>query len=254
MRRWTTVVLVGGVCAWRGGCEDVPQQVDAGQAAVPVAEIDPVAEFSDSDSEESPHPGAADFSTWPGTREDETFALMWLGGDEQVQLRAEPTDEAEVVASASWPDGGELEWLATRVRVDEPRAMQAQRAVELVASTYHREERRLATDQQHFELAAGDRVFFYQYDGEETCYYGVGDQIVLGDCLPEALAAVGEGQPAEGEPVTPVSKQWWVRVETPEGSRGWMLVDEAPVEVHRRALEGYDGIDGPDELEDSYVD
>lgn len=254
MSNWRWTVCVAGLCLASAGCEPTPEQVERTDPQPAVAEIEPAPRIPEPDLHEPDHPGSATFSTWPGYEEHRTFEVMWLGGDGDVELYDEAGGDGDPLETASWLDGTKMEWLDSMVHVDEPRPLEVTRTVEIVATPYDVETKRLAADDNYYELSAGDRLFLYHYGGEQSCYYGVDDSIVLSDCLSDPVNIDDETGLDVEAPWTPLSKQWWLLVESPQGTRGWMLVDEAPVEIHERQLEGFDGVDGPDGPGEHFVD
>lgn len=184
----------------------------------------------------------ADFATWPGQGEGMTFDLMWLGGDEAIELREAPDQEAAVVATASWLDGEQFEWTGSRVHVDEPRPYTVEVDRELTGLPYDAEFLELEADEQRVELQEGESVYLYQYGGEGACYMGVGSKILLAQCPDEAMSVDDDSDLDDAE-WKPLSQQWWVQVHVDGEDKGWFPVHDAPVEVHLRSVEGYDDFD-----------
>ncbi|RAL24885.1 hypothetical protein DL240_01360 [Lujinxingia litoralis] len=238
-QKWAAIVMIGGLVACeKEGPAPAPESVQ--EEAVPVeppvaaVEEEPVVEVVE------PPPGPLTFVSWPGREELYTFDLMWLGGEREVALLAEPDPQAEVVDRAGWMDTEELRWQDTRVRVTEPRYYLLESPRELVGLAYDQSFEELEAEEIRLELEEGERLALYQYDGEGSCYLGARGLVVLSGC-PEEGVRLEEAEPAEqaGERWRPRAQQWWVKVQGPRAA-GWMRVDDAPVEVHVRQIEGYD--------------
>lgn len=230
-------------------CEETPPPRDEPTDETPeIAEIKPTATDENEDGpEEVVEPEPVEFVTWPGLEKQKTFELMWLGGDEEVELHDEPRADADVVGDVGWLDGQEFEWINTVVYVEEPRSYRVAESTELSVTPYDIEYGELEADERVYELEDGDEIFLYQYGGEKTCYLGIEDDVVLGDCPYDGIDVAGDELETE-ERWTPIAEQWWVEVEV-DGVEGWLFVDEAPVSVHPREVEGYDDARGMHEFE-----
>lgn len=244
MRRFLTILVVLGVVAGVG-CER-EQAVEPPEPAVqvvleePAEAEDPVMEEV---VEEEPSPPAASFESWPGREEHRTFELTWLGGEEEAELRQEPDRGADVIARARFFDGEQVEWTQTQVQVVRPRPYQAQQAMRWSGLPYDAEYMEVEAGERQFEFEEGDQLYLYQYGGEGTCFWGVEQEIVLGSCPLDGWRALEGGEDA---PWQPLEQEWWVKVKSGQ-AEGWILVDEAPVEVRLRYLEGFDSFDEHDE-------
>lgn len=229
------------------GCEPRPEpleQQDDDESAEFIV-IEPMVDDSDEEPEQV-EPSPVDFAaTWPGEANYDSFDLMWLGGDEPIELYEEPDVESEVIGSARWIDGEQFGWIDTMVRIEQPREYRAEQGFTYEGTPYDEEFGQLALEDQSFEVEADQPVFAYRYAGEQGCYLGIDDQVVYGDCPVEELGidenfdeldAAGKwnGQ----------ARQWWVKVDSDDGP-GWFRPDEGPVEVHPRKVEGYDEVDAP---------
>lgn len=252
------LTLPGGwVGCDRGGEPEAPAP------AVPVEreEAPAVEAPAEPDAEEAEPPGPPEgplsFSSWPGREELHTFDLMWLGGEREVALYEAPDAASSQVGAASWMDTEEIVWEDTRVRVMEPTAYEATRALEVAGLAYDEDFEELDAEEVRLALEEGEQVALYQYGGEGTCFVGARGQVVLGPCPTEemGLRAVSERPDADAQPAQaasegaahpevkerwrPREQQWWVKVRH-NAQSGWMRVDDAPVEVHVRLIEGYE--------------
>ncbi len=231
------------------GCDrDGHEIVEPEPLALEVPEVlqkPPGVESPDEPEEFVPIP--VDFSTWPGREEYMTFELMWLGGDEEVALHEEPRKESEVVAQLRWFDGDQLDWAETNVHVDSPRAYRVGEPQVITGIPYDVEFRELEADQREFEVGVDETLYLYQYAGEGTCYLGVAEEIVLADCPTGEVEIEDDGDSRVDGQWRPISQSWWVRVTGGDSDQGWLLVDDAPVEVHPRKIEGFDHTDDFDE-------
>lgn len=241
---WGMAAVVAGLLV---GCQETPEPKpeDPGDEQPEVVVIEPAVEFPDDDPEQF-EPESVEFAgTWPGAADHETFELMWLGGDDEIELLGEARDDAEVVESASWMDGAEFEWLETRVWVEEPGRLEVVEDTTLEATPYDPEFGQLEAHDETYRLEAGEPLFSYRYDGRGSCYLGVETEIVYAEC-PEEEVDFG-GETADAEPDRrwgAEASSWWVRVEAGD-TEGWFQVDEAPVEVHQRSVGGYEKLDEP---------
>lgn len=246
-RRETILAVTLVVTGLAAGCEPSPEPVDQeDETARPeVVTIEPIAEFPEEEPEEV-EPESAEFgATWPGGADHETFDLTWLGGDEAVELYDRPRADAEVVGSASWMDGADVEWLETVVFVDRPGRLEVETDLELVATPYDREFGELEATDETYRLEEGESLFTYRYDGRGECYLGVETEIVVAECPADQVRFDGEDPQMEPDLRWEADgSQWWVRVEA-DGQQGWLKVDEAPVEVHPREVEGFEKPEGP---------
>ena len=233
-------LALGLVVVWALACQEPPpEKEEATDEVVEIAEIQPRPEPTDEDDEpEDVEPEPVEFATWPGIKKQMTFELMWLGGDEEVALYDEPRPEAEAIGAAGWIDGQEFEWIRTVVYVETPRPYQVEESAEVVVTPYDIEYGELEADEYTVELSAGDDIFLYQYGGEGTCYLGIGTDVVLGDCPHDGISVGDDDLDSEAR-WTPLKEQWWVEVSSDQ-KRGWFRVDDAPVSVHAREVEGYE--------------
>lgn len=232
------VALAAVVVACERGPEPKADGKDAGE--VEIAEIRPAPQFPEYDDagwDAEP----IDLSSWPGQEEQKTFELTWLGKDETVELREAPEPDAEVVATARWFDGEEVDWVETRVHVDEPQAYRMSEAVEIRATPHDVDDGELEAEEKKYALEEGDQVYVYQAAVGGGCYLGVAEEVVVGDCPDEGLPVEGYDELDAEQIRAPDSQQWWVKVRTDDGS-GWFEVKEAPVEVHVREVEGYEEV------------
>ena len=234
-------------------CEEQPQPKAEEEEDEPrIAIIEPRAQPADEEPDMRPEE-PVELRSWPGRHEQMTFDLTWLGGDEEMKLRDKPDVDAEVVATKNILDGEQVDWLRSRLRVDEPRIYIATDKVELIATPYLTEEDELGEEELIFVLEEEDPVFLYEYAGEESCLLGVHAELVVADC-PEEPSFVEKEPEAGGEEFEkkerwkPLSSQWWVKVDSDEGP-GWFEVADAPVDVHTRRVEGYDKFGEPEDSE-----
>lgn len=248
-----------GVAIWilagaGSGCERAPESPQKPQApAAPVETVEQDSEPVEIAQEEEkevagPPEGPLIFASWPGREELHTFELMWLGGEREVELLEAPDPEAAVSARASWMDTEEIVWEDTRVRVEAATLYRVEGAREVAGLAYDEAFEELDAEEVHLELEDGELLALYQYAGEGTCFVGARGQVLLSECPAEGVREVRDEDPAEGSAVIdgerrerwrPRSQQWWAKVRY-KGSTGWMRVDNAPVEVHIRLIEGYD--------------
>ena len=228
------------------GCEPQPQprQDDSEPEPLDVAEIEPMLAVDD-DERPEPQPEPVDFQSWPGSHEYDTFDLMWLGGDDELPLRDSPQPDADVIGSVSWLDGEHIDWTTTTLLVETPTIYRADAQFELVGTPYDVEFGELAIEDEEYVVDEGEPVFVYRYGGDGTCYLGVQSEIVYTECPDDNLRQEnGEAIEVDGEKRwSPQTRQWWIEVST-DGLRGWFDIDDAPVEVHARDIEGYDEFDG----------
>ncbi|RVU47917.1 hypothetical protein EA187_00325 [Lujinxingia sediminis] len=252
------LMLPGGwVGCDRGGAPESPAApgvpVEREEAPEVVAPAEPdVDEVQPS----GPPEGPLSFASWPGREELHTFDLMWLGGEREVRLHEAPDASSAQVGQASWMDTEEIVWEDTRVQVLEPTSYEVIRALELAGLAYDEDFEELDAEEVRLALEEGEQVALYQYGGEGTCFVGARDQVLLGPCpneemglrkvarpdadvLPQERAAQGAAHPEVKERWSPLEQQWWVKVRHNAHS-GWMRVDDAPVEVHVRLIEGYE--------------
>ena len=233
------VLLVGAVA-----CDDVPTVSEIDEEPDDRIAIIEIPEEPDDPPAVEPMP--VELYGWPGRHEQLTFELTWLGGGDELGLLKEPNPEAEEVATASPLDADQLNWVASIVYVEIPRTYLAEASHTLRATPYDVEGDELEDDEIEFEIEADDPVFLYQYFGEETCILAVEGQMVVAPC-PEEKFSPQDGEDSPGEATRrwePVSQKWWVKVRTDDGS-GWFAVEDQPIDVHMRSLEGFDEIDGP---------
>lgn len=242
--RWKTTAVAAltaaGVSTGIGACQDHPEADGQPPEVEPaVAVVDPPEDEPPSDDEDV-ESVVVEFATWPGG-DEKTFGVMWLGGDETLTLVEKPEPDSEIVAEASWLDGQELEWMDTIVVVDEPRPFVIDDEFVSAVMHYDIDYAELEAEETTIVFEEGQQVYLYRYDGEQTCYLGTDEGVVLSDCPAEKMAPADEVE-AYDDPWTPRSEQWWVEVDG-DGERGWFRVEEAPVEVHPRKPEGYDELE-----------
>ena len=170
------------------------------------------------------------FSTFPGRDEHQRVELMWLGGDERVSVREEPRRDSPVLVEKNWLDGEDLDWNQSRVHVLRPRTLSVARESEWVGIPFDQEFEELEAEPRSYRVEQGELLYLYQYDGEGQCYLGIDQEVALGDCPAEGALAVREIL----EDFLPEEQEWWIEILT-EAGPGWLLVDEAPLEV--RVLE-----------------
>ena len=246
VRLWTIGVVTVSV-AVLSACERAPEQkAESSDEEPEMAIIEPRPELSPERKPAVWEPESVDFSTWPGSVDAESFDLMWLGGEESVELHAEPRREADVGGTTSWLDGEEIDWSATVVQIEEPRRYRADEAFVLEATPFDAEFGELEREVREYELDEDEVLYSYRYDGDGMCYLGIDGQIVYATC-PDGRIVADAGDEVEDSEMAwhPVEARWWVEVD--EGPSGWFVVDDAPVEVLAREVEGYDGVDGPQE-------
>ncbi len=223
------------------GCEPQPQPKDDEPEPQPEIVVVEAPKPAEDDRDAKPVSPVDFFGSWPGEVEYDSFDLMWLGGDDEIELREEPQEDAEVVGVAGWRDGEEFHWRETMVRIDTPRAYESLEDFELEATPYDEEFGQLEAEDIVVDVEAGQKLFAYRYAGEYGCYLGVEQQVVYADCPadqvgvdPEKFDGIDAGEKWTGE-----HRQWWVMVDGEDGE-GWFRADDAPLEVHPRVVEGYD--------------
>lgn len=243
-------VMIAMFALWATACDRVPtEEAKPDEEEVRVAVVEPRVETVD-DEEEVVEPEPIHFLSWPGRHEQMTFDLTWLGGDEPLNLRAEPDEKAPVVREGTWFDGEQFDWRSSRMYVQKPRPYRVTRDHEMVVTHYDAEADEFDLDDVVVDLEEEDRIFLYRYGGEQMCFLGIDSELVLGACPDDyAVAEDDTGLDAEefkpGDRWKALSEQWWVEVDGAEGT-GWFRVEDAPVDIHLRSEEGYDDIDGPD--------
>lgn len=247
-KRWTGWggwAVVAFVATTVGGCEDTPDSEEPRlEAEIPEAVVEPP-KTKEEKADEEFEPIVVEFPGWPGDREQMTFELMWLGGDEELELREFPEPASEVVAKGRWFDGEEFDWLKSLVVVEKPRAFRVEEDYETMATPYDVEFAELEAEDQLISLEEGERIYLYQDRGEGSCFMGTREGVVLGSC-PEQKLSVEEKPQEHDDAWTAVDEKWWVKVEG-DGGEGWFVVTEASVEVHPRQLDGYDEWEGAGE-------
>ncbi len=220
------------------GCEEGPSEEERSQREIGVAVIEVAEEV------ERPWrgPRPAFFDGWPGADEGmRSFELVWLGGEEELPLRVESIPDAPVVTVATYEDGEEVDWVQTRLVVVEPRLVAFVEDWQMWALEYDEEKGEVEGEEIEAEFEAGDKTEIYSGAGGE-CYLSHEEKIVLAECPPddyvEAVSARGE---ALDEEVVMDGRriEWWIKA-TWRDERGWFEVEEAPVEIHERRMEGYD--------------
>jgi len=228
------------------GCEPQPEprHEESDPEPLDIAEIEPMIAVDEHQRPEL-EPEPVDFHSWPGSHAYDTFDLMWLGGDEELPLRDSPQSDADIIGSVTWLDGDHIDWTATRLHVDTPAIYRADSDFELVGTPYDVEFGELALEDDEYIVDEGEPVFVYRYGGDGACYVGVQSEIVYTECPDDNLQRKdGEAIEVDGdERWEPQSRTWWVEVST-DGLQGWFDIDDAPVEVHARNIEGYDEFDG----------
>lgn len=235
---WGASAVVAVLAVTVVGCEKTPDVGEPlAEAEIPEAVVEPREEKEEKADEEF-EPIVVEFPGWPGDSEQMTFELMWLGGDEALELRESPDPKSEVVAKGRWLDGEEFDWLESRVVVETPRAFRVEEDYETMATPYDVEFGELEAEDVLISLEEGERIYLYQHRGEGSCYMGTRKGVVLGSCPKEKLSAEEELEKHE-DSWTAVDTKWWVKVEG-DGGQGWFVVTDALVEVHPRQLEGYD--------------
>lgn len=206
--------------------------------------------------EEQIDPPAVDFpGSWPGQADHDTFELMWLGGDREVELREQPRLDAPVVGVAGWTDAHQMRWEQTLIRVEHPRPLHTVESIELMGTAYDVDVGQLEAREEAWQLDEDERLYAYRRNIEGDCFLGIGSEVVLTDCLYERVEPADElsdpdetdetvetDVPGDVDLWSPLSKQWWVGVRA-EAADGWLLVDDVDVEVLPRRLEGYDEFD-----------
>lgn len=253
MKRWTTTAIVLALCLAVACDRSSEEEV---RSPEPVLEVEPPRvespEVADEDVDEiadEVEPEAVDFIAWPSSGEQWTFELMWLGGDEEIELRDRPRLDASGVGMVSWMDGDQVEWMETRIHVDRPRLYFVEESITLTGTPYDTEFLELEATERQVEFQAGERVYFYQYAGENRCFIGVGGEILYTGCdLLQFLTGHDDLEWENEDYFRPYSQQWWVKVDQ-ASVQGWMLVDEAAVDVHERRIEGYEDFNEPEDDE-----
>ena len=243
-KRWKIlgVASVGLFFSLAAGCDEVSEPSDPlAEFERPEALVEPAAETPEEEFEEF-DPVVVEFPGWPGQDEQMTFELMWLGGNEQLELREAPKVDAQVAAGGSWFDGDHFDWLQSLVVVQTPRPLVVVQDYEMTVTPFDTEEGELEAADERIRLEQGERIFLYRYQDEGSCYLGIRDGVVLGSCPGSRLEPEEEPQELD-DPWTSIDEKWWVKVEGDDGV-GWFVVSEAPVEVHPREIEGYDEFDG----------
>ncbi|TXD38884.1 hypothetical protein FRC98_00325 [Lujinxingia vulgaris] len=251
------LLWVGAGCDRDAEPEAVVDPVAPAQPEEEAVEVEPTEPDAEEAEPPGPPSGPLSFASWPGREELHTFDLMWLGGEREVALYEAPDATSASVGRASWMDTEEIVWEDSRVRVTEPTFYEVSQALEVVGLAYDESFEELDAEELHLELEEGELLALYQYGGEGTCFVGARGQVLLGACPDEAAglreveapseapsqregAAAGEGAHAEvKERWRPRQQEWWVKVRH-DAESGWMRVDDAPIEVHVRLIEGYD--------------
>lgn len=244
MRRFNLILMIclvgfGAACEREQAAPSIPapEEVASDMAS---SHDEPSPKEADEDEEMAESPPRASFESWPGREEHRTFELMWLGGDEEYGLREEPAREADVAGVVSFLDGDQLEWTQTVVQVLKPRIYEAEQAMSWSGLSYDAEYMELEAQERRYELQEGDRISLYQYGGEGSCYWGIEQEILLGACPTDHWRVLDEGANSEEQaPWQPLEQEWWVKVKS-DDVEGWLLVDEAPVEVIQRYIDGFD--------------
>lgn len=170
---------------------------------------------------------------WPGRDGRHTFGLTWLGGDAAVELRTQPSDTADLVATVKWTDGTAMDWRDTRLVVGLPQIYRASEAVRLPGSPYEMADDLVMDEAVTVSVEPGELLWVYGDAGDAQCYVANQQAIFVVECgrLGQGLVRV---QPVEvvnpEQPWEPGERQWWVLVES-KRLRGWWRVDESLVEV-----------------------
>ncbi len=209
----------------------------------------PIAEPEIPAVEEPPaafEPPPVEFLGWPGHREDQTFGLTWLGGDEPLPLREAPSSESSVISELQWYDGEELPWDESRVRVLQPSPLVATESFSWTATPYDEEFLELESSEVILSVATDQPVFFYHLSGENLCFFALDHTVHLGDCIKDHLTPA-EDHPSPADPLRPLEHQWWVLIDA-DDAYGWLLIDDdAPIEVFPREIEGMERFDDEDD-------
>lgn len=255
MKNWKPSVAVV-LFLLLGGCE---REIEESAKEPPGVELpvvmEPEGEFEGQEEEEpeaAPEglgPDPIWLSTWPGREEHTTVAVMWLGGDEEQPLYKQPDQGSQEIGRFGFEDGADLEWTQSKVYVEKPRELRVLEETEWVGIPFDAEYRELEAEARSFVLEEEERIYLYQYEGEGSCFLGVQGEVALGDCPGGGGIAVSEEPEEGGQSWRPDVQYWWLEIRM--GSvEGWLLVDEAPVDVRIVDLSdgGYDSIYGKDEF------
>lgn len=180
---------------------------------------------------------------WPGQREMLTFSLTWLGGEEEVVLRAGPDLASAEVARRGWEDGSEVEWSDTRVVVLAGRPFRALKDARLKVISFDPgaevvEPEEMVEEEFALEVKAGELIDVYQYVGEGACYLGAGEQMYVGDCPGKEFVADVEVEEGERK-LEPLEQEWWVLVGD-GAERGWVRADDSLFEARTRRMAEYE--------------
>ncbi len=232
------------------GCEPTPSEEPRPERDREVAVIEVAEEV------ERPWrgPRPASFDGWPGASDGGAgFELMWLGGEDYVELKVESLEDAPVVTAASFEDGDTIDWRQTRVVVLEPRLVRLIEDWDMWGLRYDLEEGEVSEHEVEESYEEGAKLEIYHQALGGECYMSHDHELVLAQCPPieKVQAVAADGEPLEEEVVLDGRrKQWWVLVEW-EDERGWFKVEEAPVDVRERRMERFDPTGEPG-FEDYY--